>query len=304
MDFIRKRITLFITFLSLIFLTTLATFSLYQLSHARQLAIGAKDPEGHLLAEIMAQLYEAKTGKSVTLKPAFDGTFLAFNALLAGEIDLYMEYTGTAYTAILKRSHLQKSEEEVLSELKEVFLEHYNLVWMDRAGFKSAYVIITTSEIAEKYQLRTLSDLKEILDRFDLKVAFDPEFCSRPEFNLLTNNYQIKFNSLQRIEHTLLYLSLLNSGIDIMNGYAADSDIYAHNLCVLEDDLNYFPAYEAVPLVSRKALEEYPKLQEILSLLAGKITLDEMKKMNYAVEKKGESVYNVARTFLVRKGFL
>jgi len=305
MDAIRKRIFFLLITLGLVFILVLSTLFIRQLSLSKHLVIGAKDPEGQLVAEMITQMLEANTQVKVIQKSSFDGTFITFNALKMGEIDLYVEYTGTAYTSILKRNPINKSSEDIFSELKEEFLMRYDLLWMEPVGFRSAYVLITTEKFAQLYNLKTLSDLKELINQdIPLKIAFDPEFCSRPEINILKENYQMNLNSIQRMEHALLYLTLMTQGIDVMNGYAADSSIKAYDLHVLEDDLGCFPSYEAVPLVRADTLRKYPELIPVLSFLAGRITLGKMRKMNYAVEKKGESIYNVAHNFLIREGFI
>ncbi len=302
MDAFRNRLILTLSAALVILLTMTTLFFSHFLHRSQKLIIGAKDIEGQLVGEVVAQLYEARTHEAVERKHNFDGTFLTFNALTAGSIDLYMEYTGTIYSSILKKDPTSKTREQVIDEIQDAMLGSYDLNLTKPVGFSNSYVLLTRPELAKERGLYTLSDLKEQTPY--IKIGLDPELCSRPEFSILTQGYKMRLDCVQRIEHTLLYLTLLNQGIDVISGYSVDSPIRTYGFTELKDDRDRFPSYDAIFLVRNEVLNRNPDLSEILQLLCGQITLDDIRKMNHAVEEKGESVYDVAHQLITEKGFL
>lgn len=303
---LKRRVLIFL----LIFLAMIgALFTTVIHSHMKRkgsLVIGAKDTtEGHLLSEIIAQLIEDKTSINIVRKFHLDGTFIAFNALKSKDVDLYVEYTGTALTAILKKDHSELPPKKVLPYLRKEFESRFDLIWMEPLGFECAYVLITHPKFAEERGVETLSDLKKLLDHDEgIKVAFDPEFYARPESDILKSRYEMKFLDFKLLDHMFLYLALNNRTIDVINGYATDGFILGHNLKVLEDNEEKFPSYEAVPIIRSETLKRYPELRAIFEEISLKITAPKMREMNYKVEKKGESVHNAAQYFLKREGLL
>ncbi len=299
MTSIRRRLLgLFFGFL-LIFLVVMVSF----LSKAKgdfSIVIGAKsDTEGHILSEIIAQFIESELLIPVQRNFSLDGTFINFNALKAKEIDLYVEYTGTALTAILKRNVVGIGQTEALEELRETFLKEFNIVWMDPLGFQNSYALMVTPETADKYGIKTLSDLKG--SRTELRIGFDAEFYGRDEAKILEKDYGVSLQGIKVMDHSLLYLTLKKEGLELINGYSTDG--LARGLIILEDDQNLLPFYDAVPIVHQETLKSFPELEGVLKKLKGKFSVEEVQEMNYAVEKNGESIHDVARSFLSRHEF-
>ncbi|QVL56701.1 MAG: hypothetical protein KFB93_04780 [Simkaniaceae bacterium] len=292
---------LWLLFFGLIFVFSLAISSFLTHSHSsHSITVGAKNcTEGQILSEIITQLIESNIEVSVKRNFSLDGTFITFNALKSKDIDLYVEYTGSAYTGILKKNAVGKKREEVLDELREIFLKDYNIVWLEPLGFQNTYALMVSGSISEKYGIKTLSDLKEVIQKNgEIRIGFDPEFYGRKEAKILEKNYGIPLEGLKLMDHTLLYMTLYRKGIEVINGYSTDG--LASGLIILEDDQNLFPSYDAIPVVHAETLKNFPKLEGVLMKLGGCFSVEEVQKMNYAVEKKGESIYDVAHTFLKR----
>lgn len=291
----RRYFLLVLVLLSFIGVLTLS----FTISHSKKTAliIGAKNcTEGQVVAEIIAQVIEKELGIEVVRNYSLDGTFICFNALKANDIDLYVEYTGSAYVGILKKNAISKKRDEVLEELRETF-STWNIHWMEPLGFQNSYALMVNPSFSSQHGVRTLSDLKRLVEREKhVRVGFDAEFYGRPEAGLIQNNYQLPLNKIKLMDHSLLYLTLFRGAIDVINGYSTDG--LASGLVILEDDLHYFPSYEAIPIVHKHALEKFPQLENLLRGLQGTISENEVRKMNYALENKGENVYNIVRAFL------
>ena len=256
----------------------------------RGIVVGGKDIEGKILGEIIAQLIEKETEIPVRREFHFDGTFIIFQAFLTKQIDLYVEYSGTVMEAILKKKGLCQEE------IRQGLLEKCDGVWMEGLGFENRYGVMMDPEVAKKWGIETFSDLKGHAKKGELRFAFDPEFVAREEWGLIHKVYGVAPLNLKLMDHTLLYLTIDKGGCDVINGYTTDG--LCSGLKILVDDQGILPSYEATPLVRRETLEKYPELKRILKKMEGKISQEEMQAMNYAVEKKGESFYDVANAFL------
>ena len=303
MTSMKKRLVIFLVSLGVLFILCVTTF-LQHLTSENCIVVGSKnDTEGNILSEMIAQLIEVNLDIKVKREFFLEGTFICFNALKTQQIDLYVEYTGTAYSAILKKPVQGKTKEKIREELKQVFDEKYDMTWLSPLGFENSYVLLMRPDLSQDLEIETLSDLSKALkQRKDLKVAFDPEFFARQEIEILQQKYTCTFSSLQLIEHALLYMTLKHSAVDVINGYETDSE--TEGLVVLKDDGGYLPSYEAIPLVRKKLLQKVPNLEPLLKKLGGKISSKQMRQMNYAVEKKGESIYDVAHTFLRQQSLI
>lgn len=297
MKTIRRRYLILFSALLVVIGSLLFSF-LIQSSQKTTLVVGAKNcTEGQIVSEIIAQFLEEKMGVNIIRKYALDGTFVSFNALKANDIDLYVEYTGSAYTGILKKSPMGLKKEEVLSELRDIFQSEHQIRWMEPLGFQNSYVLLVNPSFSEKYGIKTISGLKDLIQKGkEVRIGFDPEFYGRQEGEMIQTVYQLPLRRLKLMDHSLLYMTLFRGAIEVINAYATDG--LSIGYVMLEDDLNCFPSYEAIPVVHENALQKFPQLEEILVRLKGSFTDDEVRQMNYAVENKGERVYSVAQAFL------
>jgi osmoprotectant transport system substrate-binding protein len=267
-----------------------------------EIVVGSKNfSEQALLGEIVAQELEARTHREVTRRFYLAGSYICQQALLAGRIDLYVEYTGTALTAIL-HDPLESDPAAVLQRVRSEYQQRFGLVVMQSLGFNNTFAIVVRGEDARRLQLKTISDAAPYTR--DWRAGFGYEFMERPDgFAGLARTYGLAFRETPTIlDLGLLYRALLEKQVDIVAGNSTDGLLAARDLTMLEDDKHYFPPYEAVPVVRADALARFPEMRGALLDLAGKIDDAEMRRMNYEVDGEHRDIADVAREFLRRKG--
>ncbi len=253
--------------------------------------------EQYILAELMAQLIEKDTRLTVIRKFNLGTTDIVHQALLQGEVDLYPEYTGTAYLTVLKESP-GPNKKEVLQKVKSAYKAKFNLLWLEPFGFSNAQSLAVERDFAEKYHLTSLSDLAKISP--SLKIAAPPEFLKRPDAFLgLSQAYGLKFKHILQVAPNLMYAALENKKVEIVAAFTTDANLQKHDLVPLKDDKNFYPLYQAAPVLRAQTLLSYPYLSSILSPLLGLITEEKMRALNYKVEGEGLSPTEVVREFLV-----
>ncbi len=265
--------------------------------------VGSKNfTEQVLLAELLAQEIEAKLGVPAERRVNLGGTLICHEAVLAGQIDLYVEYTGTALTAIL---NLEPSSDagEVLNRVREAYGERFGLEVLEPLGFNNTFAIVVRGEDARRLGLKTISDA--VPHASGWRAGFGYEFIERPDgFPGLAETYGLEFGAPPRVmDLGLLYRALIDKQVDMVAGNSTDGVIAALDLVVLEDDRSYFPPYEAVPVVNPAALGRHPKLRRLLAALAGKLSAEEVRRLNYAVDGEHRDAAEVVREFRSRKGF-
>lgn len=267
----------------------------------RPIVVGSKNfTEQILLAELLAQHIEGKLGVRVERRANLGGTLICHQTVRAGEIDLYVEYTGTALTAVL-RQQPSSDPAEVLKRVRAAYARQFQLEVTEPLGFDNTFAIVVRGEDARRLGLRTISDLAAHAPKF--RAGFGYEFIERPDgYKGLARAYALDFHEAPRLmELGLLYRALEQKEVDVVAGSATDGIIAARDFVVLEDDKHYFPPYEAVPVVHRGALGRHPQLRELLRGLAGRITAQEMRRLNYAVDGEHRDVKLVVSEFLATK---
>jgi osmoprotectant transport system substrate-binding protein len=262
------------------------------------IVVGSKNfTEQVVLGEILAQQLESMTGAHVERRFYLGGTYIAHQALLAGRIDVYAEYTGTALTAVLKQPVV--SDPRVAYEkVRAGYKSQFDLDIGPPLGFENTFAIVVRGEDARQLKLRTLSDAAPHAREW--RAAFGYEFMERPDgFPGLSAAYGLEFATPPRImDLGLLYRSLTEGQVDLVAGNSTDGPISALDLFVLEDDRRYFPPYEAVPVTRTEALRRFPMFRSALDQLRGQIDASEMRAMNQAVDGDHRNVADVAREFL------
>ncbi len=262
-----------------------------------RIVVGSKNfSEQVLLGEIVAQAIE-QSGLGVDRRLNLGGTFVCDRALRAGEIDVYVEYTGTAYTAILKHPP-GADRQEILRQVRVQYGEA-GLEWLEPLGFENTFAMIVRGDDAEHLGLRTISDLTA---HPEFRAVFGYEFMERADgFPGLARKYGLAFRERPRVmDLGLLYRALVDHQADIVAGNSTDGQITSLALRMLEDDRAYFPPYDAVPVARRAVLERYTGLKGVLDSLGGRISADEMRRLNYRVYGVKASAEQVAREFLAR----
>ncbi|ACK67727.1 Substrate-binding region of ABC-type glycine betaine transport system [Rippkaea orientalis PCC 8801] len=264
--------------------------------------IGSKNfTEQVILGEVLAQSIEAKTNLKVDRKFNLGGTFICHQALQARKIDGYVEYTGTAFTAILEQKPINNPQ-TVYEKIKQVYHDQFNLEVMPSLGFENTYAILVRQKDAKQYQLKTISDASQYSPQW--QAGFGHEFLSREDgYPGLAKTYNLNFATLPKtMELGLMYRALANQEIDLAAGNSTDGTIPILNLTILEDNKKYFPPYEAVPIFNQETFKDYPNLRSIIEQLAGKISAQEMQQLNYQVDGEKKSVNEVVHKFLIKKG--
>ncbi len=268
----------------------------------RTIVVGSKNfTEQIILAEILAQEIEARTALRVERRVNLGGTLICHQALRAGEIDLYAEYTGTALTAVLNEKP-SSDPREVYARVKRAYAERFGFELAEPLGFNNTFAMVIRGEDARRLRLQKISDLTPLAPRW--RAGFGYEFMERPDgFRGWAQTYGLRFAQQPRImDLGLIYRALKEKQVDIVAGNSTDGLIAALDLVALEDDRRYFPPYEAVPVVRREAWQKHPELQTSLRALAGKISADEMRRLNYAVDGEHRDVPALVREFLRSKG--
>ncbi|HEY4740735.1 MAG TPA: glycine betaine ABC transporter substrate-binding protein [Candidatus Acidoferrales bacterium] len=264
--------------------------------------VGSKNfTEQAILGELVAQQLEAKTHLHVVRRFYLSGSYICQQALLAGRIDAYVEYTGTALTAILKEVPL-KDRALVYQRVKEEYAKRFHFDVEPPLGFNNTFAIVIRGEDARRLEIHTLSQAAAYAPQW--RAGFGYEFNERPDgLPGLAAAYGLHFGSAPRImDLGLLYRALLDKQVDIVAGNSTDGLLAARDLTVLDDDKHYFPPYEAVPIVRSSALEAHPEVRVALDELAGRISDQEMQRMNYAVDGEHRDSVDVVREFLHAKG--
>lgn len=275
--------------------------------------VGSKDfTESILLAEIVAQMLEAQ---NVEVDRRFDlGGNLAHSALIGGQIDLYPEYTGTAFTAILHHQPITDPK-AVYAQVKSEYSEQFNLNVSPPLGFDNTFAILVRGDDARRLNLKSISDAAKYAPGWH--AGFGHDFISRQDgYPGFSHTYGLRFAGVSDMSLDLTYTALASHQVDMIAGNSTDGRIAALDLVQLEDDRQYFPPYEAVFMIRRDVkdwapagLEETQNLKpgplmSLISKLAGAISTDEMRKLNYEVDGAKRDKKNVVHDWLARKGFV
>jgi osmoprotectant transport system substrate-binding protein len=275
----------------------------------RKLVVGGKNfTEQYILADLAKQLLE-KNGFSVELKTGV-GSAVAWRSLENDQIDLYYEYTGTAYTVFHKQKDLavMTDPQKVYNWVKEQDAKN-GLVWLDPLPFNNTYTVMMRAANAKKLGIKTISDFAAYNNKNAgaLSFALDAEFWERPDgFKKLMKVYGFRMpaEAIKKMGPGLCYMALQNNQVNAAMGFATDGRIAAFGFINLEDDKQFFPVYNPVPVARQQVLEKYPAIKDILQPLAAKLTTEKMQQLNKAVDVDHQEVSKVAADFLKKEGLL
>ena len=267
-----------------------------------RIVIGSKNfTEQLILGEIIAQQIENKTHIFVERRFYLAGTYICQQAMLGGRIDIYPEYTGTALTAILKEQP-SSDRQQVYERVRDEYARRFNFALGKPFGFNDTFAIEIRGGDARRLHLQTLSQAAAYTPQW--RAGFGYEFMERPDgYKGLAAAYGLRFAAPPRImDLGLLTRALTNKQVDLIAGNMTDGLIPAFDLFVLQDDRHYFPPYEAVPVIRQETLNNHPEIKAALDELGGKISDEEMRELNYAIDGQHKNVTGVVRDFLQRKG--
>lgn len=269
---------------------------------AETIVVGSKNfTEQIVLAELFAQQIEAHSSLRVERRVNLGGTLLCHQALVSGQIDLYPEYTGTALTAVLNDPPLNDPS-AVFRQVQAEYRARFNVEVMPPLGFNNTFAMVVRGDDAKNLRLSNISDIQPLAPKW--RAGFGYEFMERPDgYKGLAAAYGLHFLGEPKIlDLGLLYRALADRQVDIVAGNSTDGVITALGMVVLQDDKHYFLPYEAVALVRRATLDQHPEVGAALGQLAGKISEDEMRRINYAVDGEHRDPAEVVREFRNAKG--
>ena len=266
--------------------------------------IGSKNfTEQLIIAEMMAQIIEIKTGHPVERKLNLGGTMICHEALLKKAIDMYPEYTGTGLLAVLKSKESLTTPGEVYDFVSREYEKQFNLKWLSPFGFNNTYAFAVRTDDAVKNGWKKVSDLASSAD--SLKAGFTAEFAERPDgYPGIQRAYNISFGTVISIDPALMYDAVKNSQVDIITAFSTDSRIPGYNLFILEDDKSFFPPYNAAPVVRKEVIDKYPEVQKALALLSNIIDEKTMQGLNFEADQNKREVKEIVREFFKEKGLL
>ena len=286
-----------------------------------RIVIGAKNfTEQVVLGELLAQEIEAATGERVDRRFYLAGSYICHQALVSGRIDGYVEYTGTALTAILKQPLPpvgERDEATVWRRVRDLYASRYGVRVGRGLGFEDTFAMVVRGDDARRLGLRTISDAVKVSEpmsenpdmghphpRISWRLGVGYEFEERPDgLRGLEAAYGLRFKEAPRVmDLGLLYRALEVRQVDMVAGNSTDAPIRTLGLVVLEDDQHYFPPYEAVPLVREDSIRRHPGIAVAMERLAGKVSADDVREMNYAVDTEHRDVGDVVREFRKEKG--
>jgi osmoprotectant transport system substrate-binding protein len=275
----------------------------------KKITIGGKNfTEQYILPQLAKALLE-KHGFQVTIKTGLP-TNMARKALLAGEVDMYYEYTGTAYTVFYKQSNpeIMSNPQAVYNWVKKKGAEK-GLVWLPPVKMNNTYTLMMKKPEAEKLGISSISDLAAYVKKHPEKllVGIGTEFWNRPDgFKKLSKVYGLKVpvDNIKKMSIGLAYQALKDGQIDVGMGFATDGRIAAFNFVNLKDDKQFFPVYNPAPVIRKQVLDKYPEIAKILEPLAKNLDTSEMQAMNKAVDVDHQSEADVAKAWLKKKGLL
>lgn len=259
--------------------------------------------EQFILSEMIGLLIEENTDLKVEItKGIGGGTSNIQPAMEKGDFDLYPEYTGTGWSFVLKETEIP-DDEALFKELQKKYGEKYNFKWVGLYGFNNTYGLVIRKDLAEKYNIKTYSDLAKYAPELTLGAEYD--FYERDDgYNALCKTYGLKFKDSKDIDIGLKYDAINSKEIDVMNIFTTDGQLSVSDVTILEDDKHFYNTYYCSTVVREEVLEKYPELEDVLMKMDNIIDESEMAKLNYEVEGKNKDEKEVAKAFLQEKGFI
>lgn len=289
--------------IGIIALSILITMGIFGCSskNSKTITIGSKNfTENIILAHLMADIIEDQTDITVERKVNLGGSNIAWEALQSDEIQLYPDYTGTLV------ANYYQQETGTSEETRERAVELTagdGLALTDPFGFNNTYTLAVTQATADKYGLKTFSDLVSVSPELILGCEF--EFKDRDDgYPGLQKTYNMNFKAVTGMDHGIMYTSLAQNSVDVIDSYSTDGQLVVNNLVILEDDLGFFPPYDAVPVVRKDTLDKYPEIKDALNLLGGRIDEATMQSLNAKVDSEGLKAEDVAHDYLVSVGLI
>ncbi|MRH43507.1 glycine/betaine ABC transporter substrate-binding protein [Aquibacillus halophilus] len=259
--------------------------------------------EQYILSQVLAIYIEESTDYTIDLQDGLGEVAILTPALENGEIDMYVEYTGTGLEAVLnEQAEAGESSESILNRVREGYEDTYNATWLEPLGFENNYTLAYTE--SADFEAETYSDIAALSE--DLSFGAPHAFYEREGdgYDAFKEAYEFNFAATESFDPNVMYKALLQGEIDVIPAFTTDGRIERENIQTTEDDLGFFPKYDAAIVIRQEVLDNYPDLEETLNSLAGQISEADMQQMNAQVDIDGEEYETVAREFLSSKGLI
>jgi len=276
---------------------------LFSKSQKADIVVASKDyTEQIILNNMVADVIEGNTDLKVKRKMALGGSEICFKALQTGDIDMIAEYSGTLYSLILKHDPIS-DKQIVYDTMKKELKEQYNIACLNQMNYNNTFTLAVKPETAEKYNLKTLSDLKDASG--NLTLGAEIEFFDRQDGLVgLKQTYGLSFANELTVVSSNRYTALENGDCDVIDAYSTDGLLKKFNLVCLEDDKNFFVPYFATPIIRQEVLDKYPQIVPYVNALGASLSEDTMMELNYEVDEQQLSPEKVARDYVIDNGLV
>jgi osmoprotectant transport system permease protein len=303
----RKTIAWKKAFYVIVPVVLLVSFFGYKVSNASQNTIviaGKNFTEQYILPYVIAEYVKDKTNYNVKVKEGLGESTIVNAAIQKGDIDMYVEYTGTGLLTVLKDKYNPNlTPNDVYNKVKQGYSEKYHIEWLKPLGFQNTYALALNQQRFQQLGAKTISDLTNSSSQ--LVFGGPADFYEREDgYNGLVQTYNMSFKDKRTLDANLMYDALKAGKADVIPAYTTDGRIPRYHLEILKDDKHFFPPYYAAPIVREETLRKFPKLRDIVNQLAGKITEKDMAEMNAKVDLDKKEPRDVAREFLKEKGLI
>lgn len=262
------------------------------------IVVGAKTfTEQYILSELLAERITQATELSARVMPSL-GSSVVFDALVSDAVDVYVDYSGTIWANVMKRSEAPRERAKMLEEIKTYLASEHRVTLVAPLGFENSYALAMRRSRAEQLGVRAIGDLARVAER--LSIGGDYEFFSRPEWEALRRGYSLAFAEQRSMDPSLMYQAVAQGTVDVISAFSSDGRIAAYELVVLEDALGTIPPYDAIILAGPRLTNRYPEVLGALEVLAGAVGPEQMRRMNLAVDIDQRLPAEVARDFAKR----
>lgn len=264
---------------------------------------GKKYTEQIILVHILEQLIENRTDLAVVNRADLGATDILQQGMLDGDLDMYVEYTGTAYAIVLKAELDTTDPGVIYDRVKEYYDEELAMTWLTPFGFNNTYAIAVRSAKAEELNLEKISDLRKHAPAMTLGSDFD--FLEREDgLDNFNEIYGLTWKDNHGMDPGLMYSAVKDDQIDAIVAYATDGRIPRFDLKLLDDDLGFFPPYFGAVVITNDSLEKHPEIADLIAELAPHLTMEKMAELNSLVDIDGLMEARVAEDFLKETGLL
>lgn len=250
--------------------------------------------EQYILAALLSERIVREAHLPVEQKPSL-GSSVVFDALAAGSIDVYVDYSGTIWSTLMKKSGASPGREAVLAEVDAYLAREHDVTVLARLGFENSYALAMRRDHAERAHVRSIADLAALAPT--LSVGGDYEFFARPEWRSIVEAYGLEFHEQRSMDPSLMYQAVASGAVDVIGAFSTDGRIAAYDLVVLTDERGAIPPYDAIVLAGRELVARHPEAVAALRSLDGAISADDMRRMNLAVDIEHQLPAAVARAF-------